>query len=386
MRILVLGGDGYLGWPTALHFSQGGHDVGVVDNLVRRHYDDEMGSNSLVPIRQLHRRVATWKDVSGHTDRAVHRRPERLPLHFRDDPFVRSGRGRPLRRAAQRAVLDDRPEARGVHPGEQRRRARSTCSTRSPSSIRRSTSSSSARWASTARRTSTSKRASSRSPTRAGPTSCPTRSSRAPSTTCPRCTTATTSSSPAESGACARRTSTRASSTGSRRPRPMLHPDLATRFDYDGVFGTVLNRFAVQAAVGYPLTVYGKGGQTRGMLDIRDTLACVELACLNPAAGGRVPCLQPVHRVVLGEPARRVGQASLARPGHDRVDPGPPRREGRALLQRDRDASCPTSGCSRTCSPTSTSRRSSNWRSSTRAASIPRRSGRRSAGGRRSPR
>ena len=59
-----------------------------------------------------------------------------------------------------------------------------------------------------------------------------------------------------------------------------------TRFDYDGVFGTVLNRFAVQAAVGYGLTVYGKGGRTRAMLDIRDTLACVELACLNPPATG----------------------------------------------------------------------------------------------------
>jgi UDP-sulfoquinovose synthase len=65
-----------------------------------------------------------------------------------------------------------------------------------------------------------------------------------------------------------------------------MHPDLETRFDYDAVFGTVLNRFAVQAAVGYPLTVYGKGGQTRGMLDIRDTLACIELACANPAAPG----------------------------------------------------------------------------------------------------
>jgi UDP-sulfoquinovose synthase len=65
-----------------------------------------------------------------------------------------------------------------------------------------------------------------------------------------------------------------------------LHPDLATRFDYDSVFGTVLNRFCVQAVVGHPLTVYGTGGQTRGMLDIRDTLACVELACLNPAEEG----------------------------------------------------------------------------------------------------
>src|SRR5258708_20089011 len=61
---------------------------------------------------------------------------------------------------------------------------------------------------------------------------------------------------------------------------------LINRFDYDEVFGTVLNRFCAQAAIGYPLTVYGKGGQTRGFLDIRDTVRCVELACLNPAKPG----------------------------------------------------------------------------------------------------
>jgi UDP-sulfoquinovose synthase len=61
---------------------------------------------------------------------------------------------------------------------------------------------------------------------------------------------------------------------------------LINRFDYDEVFGTVLNRFCAQAAIGYPLTVYGRGGQTRGFLDIRDTVRCVELACLNPAKPG----------------------------------------------------------------------------------------------------
>jgi UDP-sulfoquinovose synthase len=73
---------------------------------------------------------------------------------------------------------------------------------------------------------------------------------------------------------------------GQETPETDLHPDLATRFDYDGVFGTVLNRFCVQAVVGHPITIYGSGGQTRGMLDIRDTLACVELACTNPAEAG----------------------------------------------------------------------------------------------------
>ncbi|MGH7973663.1 MAG: NAD-dependent dehydratase, partial [Limisphaerales bacterium] len=65
-----------------------------------------------------------------------------------------------------------------------------------------------------------------------------------------------------------------------------LDEALINRFDYDDVFGTVLNRFCVQAATGHPLTVYGKGGQTRGFLNIRDTVRCIELACLNPANPG----------------------------------------------------------------------------------------------------
>jgi UDP-sulfoquinovose synthase len=65
-----------------------------------------------------------------------------------------------------------------------------------------------------------------------------------------------------------------------------LDETFVNRFDYDEIFGTVLNRFCVQAAIGHPLTVYGKGGQTRGFLDIRDTVRCIEIACLNPAARG----------------------------------------------------------------------------------------------------
>ena len=65
MRILVLGGDGYLGWPTALHLSARGHEVGVVDNFARRQYDFEMGVESLVSIASLQRRVRVWEEVSG---------------------------------------------------------------------------------------------------------------------------------------------------------------------------------------------------------------------------------------------------------------------------------------------------------------------------------
>ena len=66
MKILVLGGDGYLGWPTALHLSARGHQVTVVDNMVRREYDREMGVDSLVPIASLQDRVTKWEQISGH--------------------------------------------------------------------------------------------------------------------------------------------------------------------------------------------------------------------------------------------------------------------------------------------------------------------------------
>src|SRR5690606_231169 len=65
MRILVLGGHGYLGWPTALHLSQRGHDVAVVDNFLRRMWDHELGTHSLTPIRSLQERVAVWRELAG---------------------------------------------------------------------------------------------------------------------------------------------------------------------------------------------------------------------------------------------------------------------------------------------------------------------------------
>jgi UDP-sulfoquinovose synthase len=94
---------------------------------------------------------------------------------------------------------------------------------------------------------------------------------------------------------------------GQETDETALHPDLATRYDYDAVFGTVLNRFIVQAVVGHPLTVYGKGGQTRGMLDIRDTLACIELALLNPPAAGEYRVFnQFTESFSVGDLAERV--------------------------------------------------------------------------------
>ena len=99
-----------------------------------------------------------------------------------------------------------------------------------------------------------------------------------------------------------------------------LDERLCTRFDYDEIFGTALNRFCVQAVIGHPLTVYGKGGQTRGFLNIRDTLQCVELAVTNPAQQRRVPRLQPVHGAVHGAGAGRDRAARRRRRSGHQVE------------------------------------------------------------------
>src|SRR5438874_9410132 len=100
MQILVLGGDGYLGWPTALHLSALGHEVAVNDNFARRGYDEEMGVESLVPIATLTERIAAWREVSGRTIKAY-------VGDLVDPAFV------------HQTVRDFRPETI-VHFGEQR--------------------------------------------------------------------------------------------------------------------------------------------------------------------------------------------------------------------------------------------------------------------------
>ena len=146
---------------------------------------------------------------------------------------------------------------------------------------------------------------------------------------------------------------------------------LITRFDYDEIFGTVLNRFCVQAVIGHPLTVYGAGGQTRGFLNIRDTLQCVELAVENPADRGRVPRLQPVHRAVLGLRARRAGQAARRAPrllGRGRATSRTRGSSWRTTTTTRSTPSCSTSAWSRPCSARSWSSRCSTRSSATRAA------------------
>jgi UDP-sulfoquinovose synthase len=285
MRILVLGGDGYLGWPTALHLSHGGHDVGIVDNFVRRQYDHEMGVESLVPIHQLHRRLRVWEQVSGL-------RIEAFVGDLMDAPFV------------EQTFDCFEPEA-VVHFAEQRSAPYSMIDRQHAvyTQCNNVVGTLNLLYAIAAR-----------DPSihlvklgTMGEYGTPnidieegfieiTHKGRTDVLPYPKQAGSFYHLSKVHDShniqfAC-RIWGIRATDLnqgivyGQETDETTAHPDLATRFDYDAVFGTVLNRFCVQAVVGHPLTVYGRGGQTRGMLDIRDTLACVELALLNPAAQG----------------------------------------------------------------------------------------------------
>ena len=285
MKILVLGGDGYLGWPTALHLSALGHEITVVDNLVRREYDREMGVDSLVPIASLEDRVTRWEQLSGHsinvrignlTDAAftygvvAEGKPDAI-VHFgeqRSAPYSMIDREHAVYTQVNNvvgnlnvmyAIQETDPDIHLVKLGTM------------------------------------------------GEYGYPnidieegfieiTHKGRTDVMPYPKQPGSFYHLSKVHDSAnimfACRIWGIRATDLnqgivyGHDTEETALHPDLATRFDYDGVFGTVLNRFCVQAVTGHPLTVYGAGGQTRGMLNIRDTLACVTLALETPADRG----------------------------------------------------------------------------------------------------
>jgi UDP-sulfoquinovose synthase len=283
VRVLVLGGDGYRGWTTALHLSRAGYDVAVADNFARRGYDLEMGVDSLVPIASLHRRVECWEEVSG----------KRLELYVGDlteEAFVNEmvGSFRPdavVHFAEQRALLHGRPQTRRLHASQQRRRhaerALRDCGHRSVHPPGE------ARHDGGIRHAEHRYRGGYIEITHRG------RTDVLPFPKQPGSFYHLSKVHDSHNIAfCCRVWGLRSTDLnqgvvyGQSTPETSLHPDLATRFDYDSGFGTVLNRFVIQAAAGETLTVYGKGGQTRGFLDIRDTLACVELAIRHPAQPG----------------------------------------------------------------------------------------------------
>ena len=285
MRILVLGGDGYLGWPTALHLSRAGYEVGVADNFARRGYDLEMGVDSLVPTAALHRRVECWEEISGFQiemfvgdlteeafvyDMLGRFRPDAV-VHFaeqRSAPYSMVDRKHAVYTQVNNvvgtlnllyAIADTDPSIHLVKLGTMGEYGTPNIDIEEGYI----------------------------EITHRG------RTDVLPFPKQPGSFYHLSKVHDSHNIAfCCRAWGLRATDLnqgvvyGQSTPETTLHPDLATRFDYDAIFGTVLNRFVIQAAAGLPLTVYGKGGQTRGFLDIRDTLACVELAIDTPAAGG----------------------------------------------------------------------------------------------------
>ncbi|MGH9073606.1 MAG: NAD-dependent epimerase/dehydratase family protein [Acidimicrobiales bacterium] len=287
MRVLVLGGDGYLGWPTALHLSQGGHEVSVADSFARRGYDLEMGVDSLVPIAALGRRVARWEEVSGRS----------IPTYvgdLNDASFV------------QRMIADAAPQA-VVHFAEQRSAPYSMVDRAHAvyTQVNNVVGTLNLLYAIAeidpsihlVKLGTMGEYGTPDIDIEEGYIEIHHRGRRdvLPYPKQPGSFYHLSKVHDSHNIAFACRIWDLAATDlnqgivyGQSTAQSSAHPELATRFDYDAIFGTVLNRFVVQAAVGHPLTVYGLGGQTRGMLDIRDTLACVALAVENPPPPGEM--------------------------------------------------------------------------------------------------
>ena len=296
MRVLVLGGDGFCGWPTSLYLSDRGHDVTILDNLSRRKIDIDLEVESLTPIRPVGERLRAWKEVSG-----------------RDIDFVSADIATEYDRLVA-VLLEKQPEAI-VHFAEQRA---APYSMRTPAT-KRYTVDNNIRathnllvalvetgvdaalahlgtmgvygygWSGSA-------------PIPEGylTVKVPT----------PDGELEREILHPANPGSVYHMTKTldqllfsfyakndglritdlhQGIVWGTQTEQTARDARLINRFDYDGDYGTVLNRFLMQAAIGHPLTVHGTGGQTRAFIHIRDTVRCIELAIGNPPQSGERP-------------------------------------------------------------------------------------------------
>ncbi len=285
MKIVVLGGDGYCGWATALYMAQKGHEVTIVDNFVRRQWDHELGVQTLTPIRPLAERLRAWYQLTGQ------------PIGLRVGDICEYDFCASL-------IRDLQPDA-VVHFAEQRSAPYSMIDNKHAVLTQVNNVVGTLNLLFAVREVK-------------------------PDTHIVKLGTMGEYGTPnidIEEGfieiehngrkdtlpfpkqpgsfyhlskvhdshnimfAC-RIWGIRATDLnqgvvyGTVTDEVLLDEALINRFDYDEVFGTVLNRFCAQAAIGMPLSVYGKGGQTRGFLDIRDTVRCIELACLHPAKPG----------------------------------------------------------------------------------------------------
>ncbi len=285
MKVLVIGGDGYCGWATALYLSNRGYEVGILDSLVRRHWDLELGVETLTPIASIQQRLRRWHDLTGKSidlfigditnyeflSKALHSFEPEAIVHFgeqRSAPFSMIDREHAVLTQVNNVVgtlnllyvmRESFPDCHLVKLGTM------------------------------------------------GEYGTPNIDIEEGYITIEHNGRKDTLPYPKQPGsmyhlskvhdshnihfAC-RIWGLRATDLNQGVVYGVLTEEtgidelLINRLDYDGVFGTALNRFCIQAAIAHPLTVYGQGGQTRGFLDIRDTVRCVELAITNPAQPG----------------------------------------------------------------------------------------------------
>ena len=285
MRILILGGDGYLGWPTALRFAAQGHEVSVVDDFSRRRWHREAGTGSLTPIADLEARLAAWTEISGTEIRSyvgsvqdgdfldgvvAETRPEAV-VHYGQQasaPYSMASRQQAVETQYAYvignlnllfAMRDHVPDAHLVKLGtmgeygqpeidieegyieiEHKGRKDTLPFPKLPASLYH----------------------------------------------CSKVHDSTNIHFACRTWGLRATDLNQGVVYGIETEETARDERLITRFDYDEIFGTVLNRFCLQAVIGHPLTVYGAGTQTRGFLNIRDTLACVDLAVNNAADAG----------------------------------------------------------------------------------------------------
>ncbi len=312
MKVLVIGGDGYCGWATALYLSNHGYEVGILDNFVRRHWDRQLCVDTLTPIAPIEQRLQRWRDLTGKSidlfvgdinnyeflSKSLHQFEPEAVIHFgeqRSAPFSMIDREHAVMTQMNNvggtlnllyAMKQDFPDAHLVKLGtmgeygtpnidieegyitiEHNGRKDTLPYPKQPGSfyhLSKVHDSHNIQFA---------------------------------------CKIWGLRATDLNQGVV----------YGVLTDETGMDELLLNRLDYDGVFGTALNRFCIQAAIGHPLTVYGKGGQTRGFLDIRDTVRCIDLALSNPANPGEFRVFnQFTEMFSVGDLALKVKQAGSA--------------------------------------------------------------------------
>lgn len=318
MRTIILGGDGFCGWPSALHLSAHGHDVTIVDSLVRRSIDDELGVRSLTPIRPIAERLDAWAAASGHrigfaqidaagqpqelADLLARVRPDAI-VHFAEQRAAAYSMKTPAHR---RYTVDNNVRATHnlltaiaasgldthlVHLGTMGVYGYESVPVDLPEGYLTVT---------YPDRTGTPRTREILYPTQPGSVYHMTKS-----------LDQIMFQFYAHNDGLRITDLHQGIVWGTQTDETALDERLVNRFDYDGDFGTVLNRFLVEAAIGRALTVHGSGGQTRAFINIRDTVRCIRLAVESGGeVAGRVRVMNQMtetHRVA--DLARMVAEA-----------------------------------------------------------------------------